>query len=250
MSQELKCSAGHASSESDFCSVCGVEMAPAAGASPVVTSGANSGGSSGASGAASAPADKVAHKGEDCPKCQAEREDPSSPFCGTCGYNFVTRVGGDVSQASPVAAPAASAPGVIPFIPVGHGGSPVPASAVSSGARMDVVVSVDFAKPGAPRVRSSLTFPLYDEESLIGRKNSAIKQTVSIEDEAISKRHALIVRLTGKDAGYVIRDINSTNGTKLNGVLLTAGEDNPLKEGDVITLGEFSVITVQTIRLA
>jgi hypothetical protein len=233
MSQDLKCSAGHASTEADFCSVCGVEMTPSA-ATPAVAPAASA--------APPVPA-AHAHKGEDCPKCKAEREDPSSPFCGTCGYNFVTKVGGDVVQPTPVV----TAPGVIPLIPTAAGGSPVPASALP-GARMDVAISVDFSKPSAPRVRPSLNFPLYDEESLIGRVNSSVKQTVSVEDEAISKRHALIIRRA--DGSYVIRDINSTNGTFLNGVALIAGEDKPLKEGDVITMGEFTVITVKAIRKA
>jgi len=111
---------------------------------------------------------------------------------------------------------------------------------------MDVVITVNFNAPTAPKVRPSLSFPLYDEENLIGRKNSSVKQTLAIEDDAVSKRHAMIVRLA--DGSFVIRDLNSTNGTKVNGADVTPGADHPLKEGDVITMGEFTIITVQSIR--
>ncbi len=113
---------------------------------------------------------------------------------------------------------------------------------------MDIVITVDFSVATAPKVRPSLSFPLFDDENLIGRKSSTVKQTVAIEDEAISKRHALIVR--NPDGAYIIRDLNSTNGTRVNDVTLIAGADQPLKEGDVIRIGEYTVITVQAIRHA
>jgi len=228
MSQSVKCnSCGEQSTESDFCSHCGVQIELAApGVVPIIgTPGSSS----------SAPA--TAGGGHDhCPKCTAEREDPTGQFCGTCGYNFVTGQGGDVVQPEPapvVASPAAAS-------------NAATSAANNSGPRMDVVISVNFNAPSAPKVRPSLTFPLFDEESLIGRKNSTVSQTLAIDDDAVSKRHAMIVRLD--DGSFVIRDLNSTNGTKVNGVEVTPGADHPLKEGDVITMGEFTIITVQAIR--
>jgi hypothetical protein len=230
----VKCSAGHDSTEADFCSVCGVEIEVAGG--PVVPP-AN------LPVASSSPSASTSAAHEHCPKCQAEREDPSSPFCGTCGYNFVTKLGGDVAAVEPVkvapVAPVVSAS-------VAPAASAASAAQASGAARMDISVAVDFGKPGAPAVRPSATFPLFDEENLIGRKGSSYKQTVAIEDQAVSGRHLLIVR--NADRSYVVRDINSTNGTKVNGVDLKSGVDHALKVGDVIAIGEFTLITVLSIR--
>lgn len=53
-------------------------------------------------------------------------------------------------------------------------------------------------------------------------------------NSAVSRRHAQI----GKDAagGYYITDLNSTNGTFVNGRQMAAGETQPLEEGSRITL--------------
>ncbi len=231
MSQSVKCNAcGQMSTEVDFCSNCGTQLTAdgPASAPPAVTG--MTAGSADAAGA---------HKAETCPKCSAEREDPSSPFCGTCGYNFVTKLGGDVIAADPALA-AATASTASATVAVSS------STSGQTGPRMDITITVDFSAATAPKVRPSLNFPLFDEESLIGRKNSTVKQTVTIEDDAVSKRHALIVRDQGGQ--FFIRDLNSTNGTRVNGTALVAGADQPLKEGDVITMGEFTVITVQSIR--
>ncbi len=228
----VKCAfCGEQSTESDFCSNCGVQIATAAGASSPL--------SPDTSGAASAPGSH-----ESCPKCSAEREDLASPFCGTCGYNFITKQGGDVLPADP--APSAGQGAGKSTTSPSTGGGATAVAASQSGPRMDVVITVDPNVVNAPHNRPPLTFPLYDEESLIGRRNSSVKQTVAVDDEAISKRHALIVR--EPDGSYIVRDLNSTNGTKVNGTLLVAGADHPLKEGDVISMGEYTLITVQAVR--
>jgi hypothetical protein len=193
----------------------------------------------GSSSGAPASTASQAH-GEKCPKCTTERDDPSSPFCGVCGYNFVTRQGGDMvppaakQAGQPATATAGSPP---PVVPTQSPSSP----------RMDLVVTTDTKVAAAPKGRPAQTFSLFEEESLVGRKNSKIAQTVPIEgDDGVSKRHALIIRQ--QDGRYIIRELGSTNGTKLNGKDLVTGTDYDLKEGDVVTLGEFTVITVKSIR--
>jgi len=226
MTISVKCSScGVMSTEADFCSSCGAQLTPDAPDAGAAVSGT--------------PAAPTHH--ETCPKCSAERDDPSSPFCGTCGYNFVTKQGGEVV---PPDEPAPAAPA--PVKTASASVAPSASQSSQSGVRMDITITVDFNVPTAPHVRPSLSFPLFDEESLLGRKSTSVKQTVAIEDDAISKRHAIIVR--NPDGSFLIRDLNSTNGTKVNGTALKAGADQPLKEGDVITMGEFTIITVQTIR--
>ena len=211
-----KCPNGHASDSADFCSECGIEM-------PALASAASN----------------ASAIGEGCPRCTTERDDPDSPFCGVCGYNFTTRQGGDqVLPASPRTAPSSVSPTA----------SSAPTASVQSplGPRMDVLVTVNHKEVAASSGQLTQIFSIFDDEGLIGRKSSSIAQTVPIEDEAVSKRHALILRQP--DGRYIIRDLGSTNGTKLNGEELKSGVEYELKEGDVIGIGEFTTIKVQAIR--
>ncbi len=62
---------------------------------------------------------------------------------------------------------------------------------------------------------------------LIGRGNDC---DVVVNDRQVSRHHAQIVR---DDTGYKLVDLNSKNGTFLNGQQLM-GETHPLKDGDQI----------------
>jgi pSer/pThr/pTyr-binding forkhead associated (FHA) protein len=57
---------------------------------------------------------------------------------------------------------------------------------------------------------------------------------ITLLDEGISREHALL--LWDEDTpGYVIEDLASTNGTKLNGKRIRSA---PLSEGDEIQVGQ------------
>lgn len=71
----------------------------------------------------------------------------------------------------------------------------------------------------------------YTEFSIGRAKESDIR----IVDFAISRNHALIEI---QSDGYAIRDCKSRNGTRLNGVKISA-TNYTLKDGDVITLGRY-----------
>jgi pSer/pThr/pTyr-binding forkhead associated (FHA) protein len=53
----------------------------------------------------------------------------------------------------------------------------------------------------------------------------------AIEDPTVSTRHAELVRV---DDGWLIRDLGSRNGTRINGWL---AREEPLHAGDTLTLG-------------
>ncbi len=52
----------------------------------------------------------------------------------------------------------------------------------------------------------------------------------------VSRRHALIHR---EEDGYYITDLNSTNGTRINGRRLLPNTPCRLSSGDIVRLGRF-----------
>ena len=75
-----------------------------------------------------------------------------------------------------------------------------------------------------------MEYPLVAEETLIGRNPTT---DVTLLDENISREHALI--LFDPDSGaYTIEDLQSTNGTKVNGKGIRS---HPLEPGDEIQIG-------------
>ncbi len=76
---------------------------------------------------------------------------------------------------------------------------------------------------------------LEKEEINIGR---AKENDIVIDNIAVSRKHAQIQRKEG--VGYVLRDLNSSNGTFLNGVQIDAS-DHPLSDGAIIGLAKFEI---------
>ncbi len=76
-----------------------------------------------------------------------------------------------------------------------------------------------------------MTYELDANEVVIGRNPTT---DITLLDEGISREHALV--LFDEDApGYVIEDLASTNGTKVNGKRIRSA---PLAEGDEIQIGQ------------
>jgi transcriptional regulator with GAF, ATPase, and Fis domain len=75
------------------------------------------------------------------------------------------------------------------------------------------------------------TFVLSGSEIPVGRDSS---NSLTISDPALSRRHCIITR---EENGYKIRDLNSRNGTFVNGV---AVQESVLQHGDQISIGDSS----------
>jgi transcriptional regulator with GAF, ATPase, and Fis domain len=73
------------------------------------------------------------------------------------------------------------------------------------------------------------TFALPSGEIHIGRDPSNL---LSISDPSLSRRHCALLR---DDQGYKIRDLNSRNGTSVNGVTV---KESRLRHGDQIAVGD------------
>lgn len=75
-----------------------------------------------------------------------------------------------------------------------------------------------------------MTYELVAEETLIGRNPTT---DVTLLDENVSREHALIV-FDAEAGTYTIEDLQSTNGTKVNGKGVRSHE---LQPGDEIEIG-------------
>ena len=72
------------------------------------------------------------------------------------------------------------------------------------------------------------SYEVSDAETLIGRNPTT---DVTLIDEGISREHAVI---SFDDGTYTVEDLQSTNGTKVNGHRVRSSE---LKPGDEVQIG-------------
>jgi pSer/pThr/pTyr-binding forkhead associated (FHA) protein len=102
--------------------------------------------------------------------------------------------------------------------------------------------------PEPPAGVAPLTITLDKAVSLIGRRSDkrAILPEVSLDlDDGVSHRHALLTH--GDDGSLTLRDIGSSNGTRLNGADVQPLQDIILHDGDQITLGRWTRLTVKAV---
>lgn len=82
--------------------------------------------------------------------------------------------------------------------------------------------------------------PLLTPVVKIGRATRNATWDISLQDRSVSRPHAEIARQD--DGTWAITDLNSVNGTIVNGVPMAANESQPLADGHVITLGETTIL--------
>ncbi|MEA3209565.1 MAG: hypothetical protein QOE70_2622 [Chthoniobacter sp.] len=79
-------------------------------------------------------------------------------------------------------------------------------------------------------------FQLTEDLITVGRIEENL---IQIDDASVSSRHA---QLSSDDGDYVLRDLGSTNGTRVNGRDAVEGEDRKLSDGDIIIFGKVTVL--------
>jgi pSer/pThr/pTyr-binding forkhead associated (FHA) protein len=96
-----------------------------------------------------------------------------------------------------------------------------------------------------PAGRADIVLPVDKPDMLVGRHDEtrAIHPEVSLHDPGASRRHARFV--LEPDGGIALQDLASTNGTQVNGQDVTPGARRRLREGDSVTLGRWTRITVR-----
>lgn len=228
----LRCpKCGAVSTDPEFCSDCGASMAPGP-ASP----------------AAPSPPDPAPAAGtpEPCPVCGEPRPGPFARYCDNCRYDFLSR---QPFGATPAAVPPPTEPAPIATSPIA---TPPPATPPAAAApaplRWDLHAAVDpsLRRPGDPEPSDTRTriFPLDLSDHLVGRRSDKedIHPEIPLADPGISRRHARILR--SADGAISLLDLGSTNGTRLNGAPVEPNLPTPLADGDAVTMGCWTRLTV------
>lgn len=93
-------------------------------------------------------------------------------------------------------------------------------------------------------------FQLAGREMRIGRRSPSrglepeIDLTGPPTDPGISRLHAVLIATP--DGGWAVLDPGSANGTQVNGADIPASQQIPLHDGDRISLGAWTTITIHT----
>lgn len=218
------CSKGHASSTDDYCDQCGAAID-----------------------AAASPAPTAASPSLECANC-GRAHDADELFCEVCGLDFTT---GKLPEAPAAPKRAAAAPATPTS--TSPATTPAPAGWV-------VVVATDrefFDSNQAESPTTALTFPegrldadvpLRAAEVLVGRRREGsdvypeVDLSGPLDDPGVSRRHATL-RSTG-DAWDLV-DLDSTNGTRVNGKPVPPGQPTALADGDRIHVGAWTCLTLR-----
>lgn len=239
-----KCPKGHDSVATDYCDECGAPVGGTQSVQAVPVS---------APPASTGPAPAAV---QECPKCGSPR---AGRFCEVCGHDFV--LGTD--EPAPVRPGSGDEPTPVPTT-TGTGGVELPKRAgTPPGWRVVAAADPDYharmqavAVPEAPEIPfpafcPERRFPLRTAQQLIGRRRPSrgiepdIDLTGPPEDPAVSHAHALLV--PGPNGGWSVVDLDSANGTYLNGSAdpIEPRVPVPLNDGDRIHVGAWTTLTVQ-----
>lgn len=169
-----------------------------------------------------------------CPACGEPRDQADSRFCNNCRYDFLTHTSYVESDDDD-----------------GGGGYDMDDASVGADTPSDhweLTAGVDLSLRGpddpTPTDMRERIFPVEQDRNVIGRRINGREpqQEIALDDPGVSRRHAQIKRQP--DGSLALLDLGSTNGTKINGIAIEPNILVPLKDGDRITLGCWTHITV------
>lgn len=234
----FKCPWGHQSTNEEYCDFCGAlnPMAPPVAEGRMSRSGAG-----------------VALVEQPCQVC-GTRRDGTDRYCVNCGYDFeigeplppepqgdweeLPAPAPNGSPEGPAGVPRSDAPTAAP-----------PAEAESSTPPLVLLVRVNARKleepdsPPPPADLSDRVFMVDRSPMVIGRDGPGLDIPLH-GDPYVSRRHAEIVWM---GAGWGVRDLGSTNGTRINGVAVEGSEVRSLAPEDVLEVGFFTQLEVRDL---
>ncbi len=77
--------------------------------------------------------------------------------------------------------------------------------------------------------------PLVRDEITIGRREG---NTIRLTERNISRRHA---KLSQSNGAYIVEDLSSYNGVKVNGIPVEVDAPRPVQDGDRISIGDYQI---------
>jgi hypothetical protein len=256
----------HQSTTADMCSVCGsiIDAAPVSSASQPSRSSSASPPPAAASAVGAAQVPDAA--GDHCFHCGIEKV-PGDQFCPNCGTDYITGQlavppvdpaatavladsvvpGGSGAVAGSAGGGASTGAAAVVGMPDSKGGNTpgTTASAPALRPMFAAVVSIDLGPRERPLDEPEPTdlsehiFVLDQPIVPFGRTSAVMPLRV---DHGVSRAHGEFVRQS--DGSFMVHDVGSSNGTALNGVALHGQELKPVKAGDTITIGFWTVITL------
>jgi hypothetical protein len=264
------CPEGHESASSDFCDTCGMRIE----GQPAATSAV--GAALPGAAVAGAAVAGVAASGPTCPQCGTDK---TGMFCEVCGYDYasgtpsvnvaappppsavpVTAVqSAQPDQGAPYVGTASATNVIGAASPAGPAGAAEPAgpgwTAVVTADRdyFDSVIAAggpDAASIEFPSYCPDRKFTLSGDEMRIGRHSASrglepeIDLTGPPTDPGISHLHAVLI--AQPDGTWSVLDPGSSNGTQVNGTDVVTGVPVPLHPGDRVSLGAWTVLTIQS----
>jgi hypothetical protein len=198
--------------------------------------------------------------GDHCFHCGIEKV-PGDQFCPNCGTDYVTGqlavppvdpaappVLADSVVAGSAGGGASAGAAAVAGMPDSKGGNRPDTNAGAPASRLVLaaVVSIDLGPRERPLGELEPTdlsehiFVLDQPVVPFGRTSAVMPLQV---DHGVSRAHGEFVRQS--DGSYMVRDVGSSNGTELNGVALHGQELKPIKAGDTITIGFWTIITIK-----
>ncbi len=217
------CPAGHDSAATDFCDVCGRPLGVTGPPEPVGVTGPP--GSAGSQAAEPTP-----WPDEKCPVCQRER---TGQFCEGCGHDF---------DADPELEPAVVA------------AAQAWTAVVRADRRyFDSMTDADGQEATEfPARLPERQFRLAGAQMQIGRRNpSGVEPDIDLSgppaDTGVSRQHAVLV--AEPDGTWALLDQGSANGTLLNGAGVIPSLRAPLHDGDEISIGRWTVLTIRLLPI-
>jgi len=150
-----------------------------------------------------------------CPSCGHENP-PDARYCENCGAALTAPAGAPPPTPTPIEAPPVAPPVAAP-----------PAALVIADTGTEI--PLDFSKG----------------EVLIGRADPVSRVFPDVDltphggyEAGVSRKHCRIIKQGDQ---FFVEDLQSTNGTKLNGRFIPPNQPQPLKDGDTLELGVFKV---------
>ena len=165
-----------------------------------------------------------------CPNCGATRDSGES-FCEVCGLDFAT---GKLPAPPQPPAPASAAVGPPEWV-------------ITVGVDEDYfrTVQPDDGSLSLPTGQVEQEIPVRGDEVLIGRTSVSANVHPDVDlgrDPGVSRRHALLKR---KGDEWVVVDQGSTNGTRVGGEVIAAGEERSVAPGTAVNVGAWTRLTLK-----